>query len=174
MFPVHALNVVQYNDLRDQCGFKNIIIANRMSAEGDKVQSSPFVHADELEAFQKAKFPAYYWWVVLHELLRHGTGRRLREGSAGRFNFDVDNPPLNPLNSEPVKFWYKPGQTWTGHFGDLATWVDEWCRAELVGVYLMDDVELLGLFRYIATSEITAADSAYTQKFFESLLSVAQ
>jgi dipeptidyl-peptidase-3 len=102
---VHALSAAQYNnDIRDQCDFKNVIIANRMSAEGRKAQSNPFVHADEMEAFQKVKFPAYYWWVVLHELLGHVTGRMLREEYASRFNFDVENPPLNPLNSEPIKF----------------------------------------------------------------------
>jgi dipeptidyl-peptidase-3 len=114
----------------------------------------------------------YYWWVVLYELLGHGTGKMLREESAGNFNFDIDNPPLNPFNGEPIKSWYKPGQTCTGHFGDLATTVDE-CRAELVGAYLMDDVDLLRSFGYTATSEITAADCAYTQKPFEPLLTAA-
>jgi hypothetical protein len=48
------------------------------------------------------------------------------------------------------------------------------CRAELVGAYLMDDAELLGLFGYTATSEITAADCAYAQKLFETLLTFAK
>ncbi|KAF1975757.1 peptidase M49, dipeptidyl-peptidase III [Bimuria novae-zelandiae CBS 107.79] len=160
IFP--GINLPNYNDIRDQCGFKNVIIANRMSAEGNKGQSSPFVHTncDVEKTFQKAKFPAYYWWVVLHELLGHGTGRMLREESAGSFNFDINSPPINPLNGEPIRSWYKPGQTWTGRFGDLATTVDEY-RAELVGAYLMDDVELLDLFGYTVTSEITAADLTY-------------
>ena len=56
--------------------------------------------------------------------------------------------------------WYKPGQTWTGEFGDLATTVDE-CRAELVGAYLMDDPELLEMFGFTEASDIRAEDCEY-------------
>ncbi|KAF2477130.1 peptidase M49, dipeptidyl-peptidase III [Lindgomyces ingoldianus] len=150
----------QYNDIREQCGFKNVIIANRMSAESSKTQPCPFIHVLELESFQRNKYPAYYWWVVLHELLGHGTGKMMVEESVGKFNFDRDNPPIDPLTGKPIVSWYKPGQTWTGQFGDLATTVDE-CRAELVGAYLMDDTELLGLFGYNEGSEITADDLTY-------------
>jgi dipeptidyl-peptidase III len=128
-----------------------------MSAEGNKIHRSPFVDPAEIDAFQKAKYPAYYWWVVLHELLGHGTGRMMVEESPGKFNFDINSPPINPLSGEPITNWYKPGQTWTGQFGDLATTVDE-CRAELVGAYLMDDVELLQLIGYNNSSEITAEE----------------
>ncbi|KAF2177997.1 peptidase M49, dipeptidyl-peptidase III, partial [Zopfia rhizophila CBS 207.26] len=158
IFP--GINLPNYNDIRDECGFKNVIIANRMSAEGNKAHRSPFVDPAELDFFQRAKYPAYYWWVVLHELLGHGTGRMMVEESEGKFNFDIHNPPMSPLSGKPITTWYKPGQTWTGQFGDLATTVDE-CRAELVGAYLMDDVELLRLFGYDESSEITAADLTY-------------
>jgi dipeptidyl-peptidase-3 len=140
-----------------------------MSAESNKAQQSPFVDPTELDAFQAAKYPAYYCWVVLHELLGHGTGRMMVEDSEGRFNFNKDSPPINPLNGKPITSWYRPGQTWTGQFGDLATTVDE-CRAELVGAYLMDDVELLGLFGYNASSEITPADRRYTSRTRERVL----
>lgn len=128
-----------------------------MSAEGNKAQACPFVDASEVETFQNHKYPAYYLWVVLHELLGHGTGRMMIEESNGTFNFDPTDPPVNPLAGSPITSWYKPGQTWTGQFGDLATTVDE-CRAELVGAYLMDDEELLGLFGFNSDSAITADD----------------
>ena len=127
-----------------------------MSAESSRAQLSRFLDPSEAEAFQKAKYPAYYWCVVLHELLGHGTGRMMVEEPTGKFNFDPENPPTNPLTGKPIVTWYKPGQTWTGQFEDLATTVDE-CRAELVGAYLMDDVELLRLFGFDEKSEITAA-----------------
>ena len=79
------------------------------------------------------------------------------EESIGKFNFDINDPPISPLTGKPIVSWYKPGQTWTGQFGDLATTVDE-CRAELVGAYLMEDAELLELFGYNEKSEITAED----------------
>lgn len=97
------------------------------------------------------------WWVVLHELLGHGTGKMMAQDANGQYNFNMNDPPVNPLTGKPIESWYKPGQTWTGQFGDLATTVDE-CRAELVGTYLMDDVELLDLFGFNSSSEITAED----------------
>ena len=127
-----------------------------MAAESQAAQY-PFIDASEAEQFRKHKFPAYYWWVVLHELLGHGTGKMLVESEEGKFNFDIQHRPIDPLTGGPITSWYRPGQTWTGQFGDLATTVDE-CRAELVGAYLMDDVELLELFGFTETSEITAAD----------------
>ncbi|ORX98180.1 dipeptidyl peptidase III [Clohesyomyces aquaticus] len=158
IFP--GINLPNYNDIREQCGFKNVIIANRMNAESNKSQTPLFIDPSEMESFQKHKYPAYYWWVVLHELLGHGTGRMMIEESEGNFNFDPNNPPINSVTGKPIETWYKPGQTWTGQFGDLATTVDE-CRAELVGAYLMDDIELLGLFGYNEKSEITAQDLTY-------------
>lgn len=147
----------QYNDIRQDCGFKNVIIANRMAAESSNQLANPFVDTQEAETFQKHKFPAYYIWVVLHELLGHGTGKMMCQQSDGTFNFDEGSPPINPLTSKPIDKWYLPGQTWTGQFEDLATTVDE-CRAELVGAYLMDDKEMLALFGYADATEITAED----------------
>ena len=61
------------------------------------------------------------------------------------FNFDIKSPPINPLNKRPIDSWYRSLQIWTNIFGDLATTANE-SRAELVGAYLMDEVELLALF----------------------------
>ncbi|KAL8936847.1 MAG: hypothetical protein Q9216_004714 [Gyalolechia sp. 2 TL-2023] len=154
-----GINLPNYNDIRQECGFKNVIIANRMSAESNEADISPFIHASEAATFQKSKYPAYYIWVVLHELLGHGTGRLMTE-EYGKFSFDKENPPHNPLTEAPITSWYRQGQTWTGVFGDLATTVDE-CRAELVGAYLMDDTALLALFGYTSCSEINTQDLTY-------------
>ncbi|KAK6952017.1 hypothetical protein Daesc_006543 [Daldinia eschscholtzii] len=151
--------VFMYNDIRQDVGFKNVIIANRMVAESTAMQW-PFIDDSEVEMFQRHKYPAYYWWVVLHELLGHGTGKMMIEEPANTFNFDSADPPINPLNGEPIKIWYKPGQTWTGQFGDLATTLDE-CRAELVGAYLMDDPELLDIFGFTDESTIRPSDLTY-------------
>ena len=128
-----------------------------MAAESSNLLPSPFIDPDEATSFQKHKFPAYYIWVVLHELLGHGTGKMMCQLPDGTFNFDHTQPPINPLNNEPIASWYRSGQTWTGQFEDLATTIDE-CRAELVGAYLMDDKDLLALFGFTDSTEITADD----------------
>lgn len=155
------LTLLQYNDIRQEEGFKNVIIANRMVVES-QAQQYPFIHSSEADEFKRCKYPAYYWWVVLHELLGHGTGRMMVETREGQYNFDPNDPPINPVTGRPIESWYKPGQTWTGQFEDLSTTVDE-CRAELVGAYLMDDPELLELFGFTETSDIRAADCTLLQ-----------
>lgn len=128
-----------------------------MTAESNKSEPCPYIRESEAETFQKHKFSAYYLWVVLHELLGHGTGKMMVQESENTYNFDHTNKPINPLTLNPITSWYKPGQTWTSQFGELATTVDE-CRAELVGAYLMDDPELLSLFGFTKDSEITNED----------------
>ncbi|KAI3323189.1 peptidase [Xylariaceae sp. AK1471] len=157
IFP--GINLPNYNDIRQDVGFKNVIIANRMVAESTAVQW-PFIPENEMEVFQKHKYLAYYWWVVLHELLGHGTGKMMMEEQPGKFNFDLANPPTSPLDGKPITSCYRAGETWTGLFGDLATTMDE-CRAELVGAYLMDDTELLALFGYTEETDIKARDLTY-------------
>ena len=131
-----------------------------MSADGDVLEACPFIDPSEVEAFNKHKGPAYYWWVVLHELFGHGTGKMMIEESSGKYNFNHDRPPTNPLTGKPINSWYKPGETWTGKFGDIATSVDE-CRAELVGACLMDDEELLNFFGFNERTDITAEESMF-------------
>lgn len=100
---------------------------------------------------------AFYLWVVFHELLGHGTSKLLQQDQTGRYNFDIENPPVSPLTGKPINSWYRPGQTWTGMFRELATTVDE-CRAECVGAYLMSDMELLAMFGYTDETEISGRD----------------
>jgi len=135
-----------------------------MSAESNEAALSQFVDTTEVDRFQKHKYPAYYLWVVLHELLGHGTGKMLVEEKDGIYNFNIHEPPMNPLTGEHINSWYRPGQTWNGVFQDLSTTVDE-CRCELVGAYLMDDKELLAMFGFTDESEITADDSEFAQSF---------
>lgn len=152
-----GINLPNYNDIRQGCGFKNVIIANRMSVEGDATTPSQYFEGSDSEQFQEHRYNAYYLSVVIHELLGHGTSKLLVENSDGSCNFDVQHPPINPLTDRPIDTWYKAGQTWTSVFSDLATTVDE-CRAELVASYLIDDVELLAQFGFTGDSDSTAED----------------
>lgn len=75
IFP--GINLPNCNNIRQECGSKNVIISNRMSAESKKGDLCPFIDESEAETFQKHKYPAYYWWVVLHELPGHGTSKMM-------------------------------------------------------------------------------------------------
>lgn len=131
-----------------------------MSTESHQLELCPFIDPSEVETFHNHKYPAYYWWVVLHELLGHGTGKMMTQESDGTYNFDSKSPPINPLTGQPISSWYLAGETWTGQFGDLATTVDE-CRAELVGAYLMDDPDLLAMVGFTKETEITSDESKF-------------
>lgn len=155
----------QYNDIRQECGFNDVIIANRITAESRLTRQCPFVSEAEAESFQKHQYHALHMWVVIHELLGYGTGKMMMEEPEGKYNLDLDNPPVNPLTERPIVSWYKPSQTWTGQFEDLATTVDE-CRCELVGAYLMDDVELLALFGFDEDSAIRANDCEFVRHYY--------
>lgn len=63
-----------------------------------QAQQYPFIDASEAQEFKRCKFPAYYWWAVLHEPLGHGTGRMIveTEEDEDKYNFDIDNPLSTP------------------------------------------------------------------------------
>jgi dipeptidyl-peptidase-3 len=132
-----------------------------MLAERIRARGLQLVAEHEQETYQNNRFHSYYIWVVLHEILGHGTGRFLAEVAKDNYNFDPTNPPLNPLTGLSVDSWYRVGQTWTGVFGDLATTVDE-CRAELVGAYLIDEPDILAVFGYTGDSVVKPDDCRST------------
>lgn len=148
------------------------MITNSMTTQSPNTEyMATFFEPAESATFLKHRDHAFYLWVVFHELLGHGTSKLLTENPSGVFNFDKSRPPINPLTGKPISSWYRPGQTWTGIFGDIATTVDE-CRAECVGAYLMSDMELLNMFDYTNESEITGRDRKYAYKSFLQVLIV--
>ncbi|MCJ1394980.1 hypothetical protein MMC18_007861, partial [Xylographa bjoerkii] len=155
IFP--GINLPNFNDIRQIVGFKNVMISNQIAAEyGENRPTPPYIALSEVAGYMISEYDAFYIWVVLHELLGHGTSKLLTQETESTFNFDFNNPPISPLTSQPITSWYKPGQSWTGVFGDLATSLDE-CRAECVGAYLMDNEELLNMFGF-DESKMTASD----------------
>ncbi|RAK81447.1 dipeptidyl peptidase III [Aspergillus fijiensis CBS 313.89] len=158
VFP--GINLPNYNDIRQESGYKNIIFSNRMVAESQRARGIHMVAEAERDTFRTHRFHAYYVWVVLHEIFGHGSGRFLMETVPGRFNFDPKNPPSHPVTGVPIATWYRPGQTWTGVFGSLSTTLDE-CRAELVGAYLIDDEDILAVFGYTPSAPIQPEDVVY-------------
>ncbi|OBT61231.1 hypothetical protein VE03_09671 [Pseudogymnoascus sp. 23342-1-I1] len=151
---------ISYNDIRETCGFKSVVIANRMDANHNPANPCHYIRSSEKKLFKEYTHIVRFVTTAIHELIGHGTGKLMSETAPGKYNFDKQNPPINPLTKKPIGSYYLPGQTWTSLFEDIATTVEE-CRATLVSEYLIDNKELLSIFGYTDTSSITADDLIY-------------
>jgi dipeptidyl-peptidase-3 len=137
-----------------------MVYGNRMNLNSRPGRPCYYVHASESKDFMHAAHVCRIISTATHELIGHGTGKFLAEIASGKYNFDHTNPPISPVTGEPVKTWYKPGETWVNVFGKLAPTVEE-CRAFLVADYLTDNKSILALFGYDEHSTPTADDSGY-------------
>ena len=141
-----GINIPNYDKVRQTEGFKNVSLGNVLSAKAPN-EPIPFIRDEDDEVYRKYRDPAFEVQVGIHELLGHGCGKLLQETSPGTYNFDIKNPPISPLTGEPIKTWYKPGQTWGSVFGATAGSYEE-CRAEAVAMALSCDFEILKIFGF--------------------------
>jgi dipeptidyl-peptidase III len=141
-----GINIPNYDDIRQNLGFKNVSLGNVLSAKSPN-EPIPFIRPEDGHLYRSFRDPAFEVQVGIHELLGHGTGKLLQETEPGIYNFDHANPPLNPVTHTPVTTWYKPGQTWSSVFGPIASSYEE-CRAECVAMALSCDFEILKIFGF--------------------------
>ncbi|KAF7512386.1 hypothetical protein GJ744_001321 [Endocarpon pusillum] len=141
-----GINIPNYDDIRQNLGFKNVSLGNVLSAKSPN-EPIPFIRAADDALYRKFRDPAFEVQVGIHELLGHGTGKLLQEIEPGVYNFDHVNPPTNPVTNKTVSTWYKPGQTWSSVFGPIASSYEE-CRAECVAMVLGCDFEILKIFGF--------------------------
>ena len=141
-----GINIPNYDDIRQNLGFKNVSLGNVLSAKAPN-EPIPFIRDEDQALYRKFRDPAFEVQVGIHELLGHGTGKLLQETSPGEYNFDIKNPPISPVTNRPVSSWYKPGQTWSSVFGAIASSYEE-CRAECVAMALSCDFEILKIFGF--------------------------
>ncbi|KAJ3410861.1 hypothetical protein HDV05_003150 [Chytridiales sp. JEL 0842] len=139
-----GINIPNYDNIRQTIGFKNVSLGNVTNAKV-KGEKPPLIRDEDLELFDKWSHDAFEVQVGLHEITGHGSGKILQEEPAGVFNFDIQNPPLNPITNQPVNTWYKPGQTWGSVFGAVASSYEE-CRAESVAMVLLVHPHVLQIF----------------------------
>lgn len=152
-----GINIPNYDDIRQNLGFKNVSLGNVMSAKAPN-EPVPFIRKQDLELFRTYRDAAFEVQVGIHELLGHGTGKLLQETAPGEYNFDVSNPPVSPVTNKPVATWYKPGQTWSSVFGSIASSYEE-CRAECVAMALGCDFGILQLFGFGDGTENLAGEA---------------
>ncbi|KAI9780925.1 MAG: hypothetical protein M1816_002617 [Peltula sp. TS41687] len=129
---------MRYSDIRETCGLKNIVFANRMSAYNIPSRPCHYVHPSEVKGFRGCNHIIRFIVTAIHELLGHGTGKLLTETASGMYNFDRENLPTNPLTGKAIETW-----------------------AMLVSYYLADNKEMLSIFGYNDTSTTTADDLIY-------------
>ncbi|KAK5120916.1 hypothetical protein LTR85_005700 [Meristemomyces frigidus] len=141
-----GINIPNYDDIRQNEGFKNVSLGNVLSAAAPK-ETIPFIRDEDQDVYDACKDEAFEVQVGIHELLGHGCGKLLQETEAGKYNFDVKNPPLNPVTGKKVSTWYKPGETWGSVFGGMGPSYEE-CRAESVAMSLCPDYEILKIFGF--------------------------
>lgn len=141
-----GINIPNYDDIRQTCGFKNVSLGNVLAAKGPN-EPIPFIHANDLEVYQANRDAAFEVQVGIHELLGHGTGKLLQETSPGVFNFDHKTPPVSPITGKPITTYYKPHETWGSVFGPTASSYEE-CRAECVAMALACDFAILQIFGF--------------------------
>ena len=141
-----GINIPNYDDIRQNLGFKNVSLGNVLSAKSPN-EPIPFIREADDALYRSYRDAAFEVQVGIHELLGHGTGKLLQETEPGVYNFDHANPPISPVTSQPVSTWYKPGQTWSSVFGPIASSYEE-CRAECVAMALSCDFEILKIFGF--------------------------
>ncbi|KAI0202477.1 peptidase family M49-domain-containing protein [Astrocystis sublimbata] len=155
-----AANLPNNERIRETVGFKNIVLANRLSVNHRPDAPCHWIDASQLDFYQQTSHIVRYVTTAIHELLGHGTGKLLSERLPGKPNFDNSCLPKSPLTGRPITSWYQPHQTWGSVFGKLAGTVEE-CRAILMSEYFMDNKSLLEIFGYTDDSEVTAEDLLY-------------
>ncbi|KAI4174744.1 MAG: hypothetical protein LQ343_002115 [Gyalolechia ehrenbergii] len=141
-----GINIPNYDDIRQEIGFKNVSLGNVLSAKAPNEQI-PFIDPRDLDVYQANRDQAFEVQVGIHELLGHGTGKLLQETEPGKFNFDQSNPPVSPITNKPISTYYKPGQTWSSVFGGFSASYEE-CRAECVAMALSCDFDILKIFGF--------------------------
>lgn len=141
-----GINIPNYDVIRQTEGFKNVSLGNVLSAKPPN-EKVPFIKDEDVQLYNKYSDAAFEVQVGLHELLGHGCGKLLQETEPGKYNFDVDNPPVSPITGKKITTWYKPGETWGSVFGGMGPSYEE-CRAECVAMVLSCDFGILKIFGF--------------------------
>lgn len=165
-----GINIPNYDDIRQEIGFKNVSLGNVLSAKAPN-EPIPFIHSSDLLLYQSNRDEAFEVQVGIHELLGHGTGKLLQETKPGEYNFNFNSPPIDPTTGKPCTTYYKPSQTWSSVFGQMSSSYEE-CRAECVAMVLSCDFDILQIFGF-GNGSVDMSNKA-GEVFYASYISMAR
>jgi len=132
-----GINIPNYDEIRQEEGFKNVSLGNVLSSSYKVTKPSPFVNAEDNEILKKWKVPSFEVQVGLHELLGHGSGKLFYAGN-------YPESLTSPLTGEKVG-QYATGETYDSVFTSLGSSYEE-CRAECVGLHLCLEPGVVEIF----------------------------
>lgn len=135
-----GINIPNYDDIRDNEGFKNVFLNNSMPSYA--ISSMQFATEEQMKLLAENTRNTYQVHVACHELLGHGVGKliqRKADGSADEFT--------DPVTKETYTSCYEPGETWNGKFGAISASYEE-CRADTCGFYLCTLPDVYQIFGY--------------------------
>ena len=86
-----GINIPNYNEIRQNEGFKNVNLGNRIKGSykiSDNDTKTNFLSKEDGEYMKRLRLRTYEIKVGLHELLGHGSGKMLRKEPDGTLNFN--------------------------------------------------------------------------------------
>jgi dipeptidyl-peptidase III len=133
-----GINIPNYDDIRENEGFKNVFLNNSMSSY--VASSVQFATPEQSKILSENVIKCYEVHVACHELLGHGTGKLIyREEGKPTPTF------TDPTNGETFESCYEAGELWNTKFGSISTSFEE-CRADACGFFLAPLPEVYTLF----------------------------